>query len=268
MMLDRRLVIGLLAGCACCGGAVEAVAQGATKSTKLTRSTVKGCRVPDALAHLLTERGFKAGNTARVSHSSSADETKLVRTTGNPDMDRALDAALYKLAETFKIFPGFGFYDDGDEPNAWAMSKPLVPGTDGTVGFGQTYFKKWLEFDNSGIAILATAAHEFGHVWLFKSGLYDKVNAGQSTVKRSELHADFLCGYYMGVLKTRNPSASFWKAGEKIFQIGDFNIRSPDHHGTPEERVSSAEAGFKAAFVDKRIADDAFKIGLDYVAKT
>jgi hypothetical protein len=46
---------------------------------------------------------------------------------GNPDLDRYLGKALERLADSFKIYPGFAFVDDSGSPNAYAMRETLLP---------------------------------------------------------------------------------------------------------------------------------------------
>jgi hypothetical protein len=262
--IDRRVLLGVLAGCACCTVArpLPAAAQSWTRDPE-----IKGCKVPDRLVARFVENGLTLGNTASAKKSGSAGDA-LVRTTGRADLDRAFDAALYRLAQTFSIFPGFGFFDDEpDATNAFAMGKSIIPGTDGTVAFGHHHFKKWLTFDPSGVAVIATAAHEWAHVWMFRSGRFDALLAGQPTVKRAELHADAMAGFYLGLRKKDNPNASLWAAGDKFRQIGDYETRQRDHHGTPAERVAAAEAGFKMSYVEGRSPAQAFDAAYAYVIR-
>ncbi len=187
------------------------------------------------------------------------------RTTGDYDVDVALDKAIKRLADTFDVKPGFGFYDDGEAPNAWATQASVFPGTVHTVLFGQRYYETWINYDPSGVSVLAVIAHEFGHIMQFNSGLYQRIQGGLSTSKRIELHADYMAGYYVGLLKRRNPTASFWKAGDKFRQIGTYDDKNPNFHGTPEERVAASQQGFSVGFYDGRGAKIAFDLGVSYV---
>src|SRR5262249_37224773 len=152
-------------------------------------------------------------------------------------------------------------YDDSDGPNAWALDEALFSGRTGTVLFGTKLFSQLLRMDPSGISVIIVAAHEFGHIRQYTSGQYRNFQGGQPTNKRIELHADFLSGYYIGLRKTDHPEASFWKAGKEIWDIGDFAFNRKSHHGTPAERVASAEAGFKLSYLQGRQFDYAFDAG-------
>jgi hypothetical protein len=188
------------------------------------------------------------------------------RTTGNIEMDLTLDRALKRLADTFNVYPGFGFYDDRDQPNAWATSASLIPNTSGTVVFGENYFKKWMKYDPTGISVLATLAHEFGHIMQYASGQSSRIRGNSPTTKRTELHADYMSGFYIALLKKDNPNASFWRAGDKFRQIGTYDDKDPRFHGTPEERVAASQKGFTVGFNQERDAKSAFDSGVDYVS--
>lgn len=190
----------------------------------------------------------------------------LIRSTGNPTMDVSLDGALKKLADCFNVGPGFGFYDDAGAPNAWASAKTIIPGTNGTVAFGQSYYRKWMDYDPTGISVIATCAHEFGHIMQFQSGHYDEIQGNLPTGKRIELHADYVSGFYIGLLKRQNPEASFWKAGDKFRQIGSFDDKDPMFHGTPTDRVSASQQGFVVGYYEGKDAKFAFESGLKYVS--
>lgn len=261
--VDRRDFLKFACLCSCGGfGATTA-----TPAFADPDGPQRGCNPrPQHIARLKADKA--AFSTVGEFRTALAERPELLRTTGNPGLDRALDRALQRLADTFAVQPAFGF--DRLEPNnAWATDdNSFVRGTDGTVGFGTAYFTKWLNYDPSGIAVIGTCAHEFGHIWMFKSGHYERLNAGRGNVKRTELHADFMAGYYLGLRKRDNPDASFWKAGDKFRLIGDTSFGSPNHHGTPEERLAAAEAGFRAGYVRNEKAPAAFQQGLDYVVRT
>jgi len=53
-------------------------------------------------------------------------------------------------------------------------------------------------------------------------------------------------------------------SGRRDKKFGRFN---PTHHGTPEERVNSAETGFKLSYLQKKDINYAFEAGIDYVSR-
>ena len=171
-----------------------------------------------------------------------------------------------KLSALFGQRPGFGFVDDRGAPNAYATSDTLVPGTWGTVLYGATLFRQTLAaYDDGGMAVMAVMAHEFGHVAQFAYGLDRRLLQGQATVKRVELHADYLAGWYLGRRKAEQPELSVWAAGDMLAGIGDYAFFDWNHHGTPEERVAAAEAGFKLAGDGQADFDPAVERGLEFV---
>lgn len=251
MDISRRCIIGAFGGCLC--GQLfpnSAFTKQPSSGTSKFEIVLHGCEVSEA-------------------DLKNADGTifeSLVRTTGNTAIDIDLDRALKQLADCFDVHPGFGFYDDGNAPNAWASAKNVIPGTNGTVAFGQHYYKKWMDYDPTGISVLATCAHEFGHIMQYQSGHYDEIKGGLSTGKRIELHADYMSGFYIGLLKRQNPGASFWKAGDKFRQIGSFDDKDPMFHGTPTDRVAASQQGFVVGYYEGKDAKFAFASGMKYVA--
>jgi hypothetical protein len=128
-------------------------------------------------------------------------------------------------------------------------------------------FTELMERADQGVSVLAVIAHEFGHIAQYKSGVDRELLENQSTVKRLELHADYLSGYYLAISKSRNPNISLRVAGRTIYEIGDFSFTDPGHHGTPDERIASAEKGY--AFGNSSTSfPDAITAGARYVLQT
>lgn len=262
MQLDRRMVLAGIGGCLCCAGRALPVAARDVQPKVAGLAQIKGCFVDSDNANLVLGANAKLGKRASMPPEVHA----MVRSSGNADLDKAFDRALQRLAETFDVWPKVGFYDDDDAPNAMAMRYAVGGTHEFAVLFGRTYFKKLMEYDPSGVTLLQTAAHEFAHVWVYQQGLFEKIRGGQSTVKRVELHADFLSGFYLGLRKRDNPGASLWAAGIRRWQSGDTEFRNVHHHGQPDERLAAAEAGFKLGFLDGKTAKEAFAAASAYVA--
>lgn len=253
-MLSRRTLLVTM-GCACAAPGQIPAAQGKS----LSRSS-QGCQVSDADLGRIKGRAMALGRN--IGDLSASD---IRRSTGNAGMDRALDQALKRVSDTFEVLPGFGFYDDHDGENAWATARVLLQQTDGTVLFGDRMFATLMRFDPQGGAVMWTIAHEFAHIWLYKSGQKSRLLAGQQTVRRVELHADFLAGFYLGTRKREQPGISLFNAGHDIWSSGDTLYNDPGHHGTPEERVAAAEAGFKVSYAGRRGTKEAFDAATQYV---
>ena len=208
MYVHRRHVM-LGAGSALCCAAFGGSAAADTRQGKVASlKQIKGCFIDSNNANLMLGANMVTGRSMEL----PPEVETMLRSTGDSGLDRSFDRALQRLAETFEVWPKVGFYDDDDAPNAMAMRYDVSGSIEFAVVFGRTYFKKLMSYDPSGITLLQTAAHEFAHVWVYRDGLFDKIRGGERTVRRVELHADFLAGYYLGVRKRDNPSASFWAA--------------------------------------------------------
>jgi hypothetical protein len=79
-----------------------------------------------------------------------------------------------------------------------------------------------------------------------------------------ELHADYLSGFYLGLRKRADPSITLLAAGALFRYLGDLDVNSRDHHGTPDERIEAAEAGFAVGFEGHALRT-AIEEGIDYV---
>ena len=258
MLCDRRSALTGL----CCGLLAPGVLLAAQDKVRRL-GQIKGCFVDEENADLVLGSRMVSGAISALPR----EVREMMRSTGNQRLDVIFDAALQRLAQTFGVWPKVGFYEDGAEPNAVAMRYRVGEAFEYAVVFGRNYFTRLYSYDPSGVTILQTAAHEFAHVWLYQSGAFEEVHGGQPTVKRVELHADFLSGYYLGVRKRDNPDASLWAAGIRRWQSGDNDLRNLHHHGTPDERLAAAEAGFKLGFIDKATAGEAFAAATRHVAR-
>jgi hypothetical protein len=257
--LHRRAFLQASAACAC-GLYLPAAAHGQPASLR----EVKGCRLTSRDQGLLSGRGLKLGASFE-----EVAETGGRRTTGSPEMDRALDRAIKRLADTFGVFPGFGFFNDEPYKNAYALdyTLPELPHTKGTVVYGDLMFSYLMGVDPTGTAVMWVMAHEFAHIWLYSTGDLGKLGpeGEPRSTKRMELHADYLAGFYVGQRQRANRSISLYKTGSEIWKIGDKNYDDPAHHGTAPERLAAAESGFKISFLQGRDASYAYSAGLDYV---
>lgn len=262
MRLERRAFLSTLA-CATCAALMPRVALAAGKAVPKAAPTrtlddVQGCMLVGKDVGLIKSR-------LHASSGGGGEEITIIRSTGNKDIDRALDKGLVRLSQTFGIDPVFGFFEDED-PNAFAVPESNDISRTGTVLFGKQLFVQLQQADSSGVSVLGVCAHEFAHIWQFQSGLYKTIRGDGPTVKRLELNADFLAGYYLGLRKSAVPSASLWIFGQKLWGLGDMNVNDRDHHGTPDERTAAAEAGFKLSFIQKQDVSTAFRVGMEYVS--
>lgn len=184
-----------------------------------------------------SERGCNL-SAASVSKMRSGSE-ELRSTSGDPNLDMVIQREVDLIALGFLVQPRLYLFDDSASPNAVATSHAQDPRyPDGTVLFGLTMFQQTMDESDTGagFAIPGIMAHEFAHILQYKNG-------GDLPTKLAELQADYLAGWYMGnrqnFIQTRAEEAF-----EKFFNLGDFAFNSPDHHGTPEERLAAVKEGF------------------------
>jgi hypothetical protein len=206
------------------------------------RPPVAGCCLRTPLAR----SGLFAGSGAAEIVAPSHAEDKLITSSGDAGLDHALGRALLRLAQGFEVYPGFGFIDDRDGENAYAAREQRIAGTEGTVYFGLNLFRRTMaRFDDGGMAVLAICAHEFAHIYQFRSGYHKELtDMVDGKVRLAELHADFLAGYFLARRKAEFTQLDIQGAGALIESLGDTEFSSPEHHGTPAQRVRAIEGGY------------------------
>jgi len=209
----------------------------------------------------LCQRATFGSNAVNVS-------ARIATSSGDAGTDRFLGAALVRLASTFGVSPGFAFFDDGNSPNAFASSDTLVGGGPGTVLMGMRLFGQMIARRDGGITVIGICAHEFGHIYQMFNGYRNKLLARSTTVKPLELHADFLCGYYMALRKAEHPNLDLSVLAREMHNGGDMEITSRQHHGTPQERLSALSAGFRFAAEGPREIARAAEAGYHFVTRS
>jgi hypothetical protein len=195
----------------------------------------------------------------------TGDEPMIPRS-GDRDFDYALAQTLAKISDAFGVLPGFAYYDDSDSRNAYATSRTRLNRADGTVLMGM-YLLQQLRTskDHPEIGVTAVCSHEFGHILQYRHNLVSRVNAGQSTVKRSELQADYFAGFYAGLRKKERPTYQAAVVAVTQGNYGDTHFNSPTHHGTEQERSAAVVRGFNAAFREGKSLAQAIEESTNYV---
>lgn len=110
---------------------------------------------------------------------------------------------------------------------------------------GKIYMGKYMFYHTvknyNELAVAGILAHEWGHRVQYTFG-FDK----ELGTMELELEADAMSGYYMALNK-----GCEWNHIEGYFQstfsTGDFAVESPQHHGTPNQRVAAAYLGMQLA---------------------
>jgi hypothetical protein len=184
---------------------------------------------------------------------------------GDRDLDYAMAQTLSLLTDTWNVLPGFAYYDDSAAPNALATPKRWLSRPDGSVIFGRNLLAHLLKArEHPDALVSAVVAHELGHIAQFKYNLKAPLLAGQRTLKRLELHADFLAGYFAGVRKLERPDFPAAVYAVLGHSGGTFSPERFDHHGTPDERANATIRGFETSFRLRRPPGEALQIGLRY----
>jgi hypothetical protein len=176
---------------------------------------------------------------------------------GNAVIDGFLQTEGLNLVGTFSLSPRMFLLVDNQSPNAYATpERANALGPDGTILFGHRMLSEQLQRDPSGATAVAIMAHEFGHLAQFRTGF-------REPGKRPELHADYMAGWYMN-LRGRYAWTNLMPALQVFFSVGDYQFNSPTHHGTPQERLSAAQAGFASGALN---AGHAYQLGLQFVSR-
>jgi hypothetical protein len=179
----------------------------------------------------------------------------------------------------FGLSVGVGFYNDmndGPHGNAGALqSWPFVPQVgiphpEGLLALGD----KCLSIINDGVlskfssaARAAICAHELGHILQVKyvGPELNQLRIADHSVVRTELHADFVCGYYASVRQRVQSDYPAVISADTQFKFGDEDIADPLHHGTPHERGAAVEAGYEFGLGARRNPAEVARAGLNYV---
>lgn len=195
-------------------------------------------------------------------------QSPMIASSGDRDFDRALAETLSKCADLLQVLPGFAYFDDGPALNAYATSRVRLARADGTVLMGLGLQRRLLRQPEAPDAcVAAVCSHEFGHILQYKLGLADRLKRGQPTVKRVELQADFLSGFFAGTRKKERQSFPAAVFAMTQFTFGDNMVASPTHHGTAEERGAAVVQGFEAAYRRHLGLGDAIDASLRYVSR-
>ncbi|MBK8242620.1 MAG: hypothetical protein IPK88_04275 [Saprospiraceae bacterium] len=163
------------------------------------------------------------------------------------------------LLDYFNLEVNIKWYDDRKAPNALATNRITNSSkNDGTILLGLELSEQ-TEQDVFDYIIY----HEAAHIFDFKNNL-------DLSGKERELFADFVAGFMLGWLHSRENHYSQmmtkfepnkdWsldlkrredhivRVFRKFYNIGDYNFNSPSHHGTPSERLNIVKKGYRLGF--------------------
>lgn len=236
-------------------------AMGAGPAAALPHPVARGCSLVGSIKDNLGLSDDRFSAARNASESGAFDSS-----TGDAAADKLLGRALVRMSQRFGVAPAFSFYREQGSPNAYATRETTTSGTWGSVVFGRRLFdQQFARYDDGGMSVVAIMAHEFAHIVQYRNKLEKELLRGEPTVRRMELHADYLAGWYLGHMKQVNPQVSLWASGDTFKRIGDYGYNDPDHHGTPEQRLAATEAGFAIGRKGAVSNGDAIDSGLAYM---
>jgi hypothetical protein len=251
-MLSRRSTLGLLGSAIVCGASSRA------STNELAKWQRAGCAISnDQISHFVADTD--------LSPCEAGVRNRIVNT-GNREFDYAFAQTLSILTDTFGVLPGVTFFSGRAELGAFATRARCLGRADGSIFIGRARFHRTMGLlEHPDVALTAICAHEFAHVLQFKLNLNSSLSRNQRTVKRSELHADFLAGFFAGQRKRERaayPAAVFAALAESI---GDYEVDSPQHHGLPAERSEAIVRGFETSYNERKSISEAIEVGIKYV---
>ena len=178
-------------------------------------------------------------------------------------LDYALAQTLAKLCAKFEVMPAFSYYKEPavDDFNALATQELLLGRADGTVLYGLNMLAKQLGSAYGDAAVVAVAAHEFGHIVAMKRGLNGQLAPDLLQPFRAEQFADFMAGVYAGFRKLEGADiipAKFAMAVRSL--AGD----TRETHGTTEERGLAVAKGYEAAYTNRLNLDNSVNYGFNF----
>ena len=204
-------------------------------------------------------KALRGSEQVRLSYSSVETGS------GDRDFDRALAETLAFLSDRFFVLPSFTFFSEPGSPNAFASSTRRMGRSDGDVLFGRKLFREIMSRrEHPEIGIVSVCAHEFGHIAQYKFGVYNRLVGSNRRIKRLELHADFLSGYFAGIRRLQHPNYPAATFALTQFGFGDYSD-DIEHHGTPDERGAAVVAGYRAGYDERLKFGFALESGIRYV---
>ncbi len=176
---------------------------------------------------------------------------------GNQNLDYFLTNEYNKLVFCFGVKPNSFYIQEDGSPNAFAsstVSNNSLP--DGTVVLGLKLTNQECSSSQSGtcVAMAVVMAHEFAHILDFKN----RFVSGQPKMK--ELFADYMAGVYLHTRELTYTFTDIREAANSIFTKGDTDFNSPQHHGTPQERMNALLAGYE--FSRQKVASGVYNISV------
>lgn len=144
--------------------------------------------------------------------------------------------------------PDLRFIADKKDPLFAAVDGRIEDGSrDQVLLFGEAFTSVVLDCLGgkvSGASLSGVIGHEVAHLFQFRNGWWSELlNEERQAVRRAELHADLLAGWFLA-RRSFIDLIGIDEASRCMFEIGDFEFTSIDHHGTPAQRYAALLMGF------------------------
>ena len=132
--------------------------------------------------------------------------------------------------------------------NAFAATPEPYFNSPSKIVMGDGIQKAYFDLDLGDVATQAILSHEYGHQVQFANPALVPFDNTPESTRNTELMADALSAYY---LTNKRGAAMNWHRVQDFlvvfYSIGDCAFSSPGHHGTPNQRMKSAEFGYSVA---------------------
>ncbi len=168
-------------------------------------------------------------------------QVHVVKSSGNPQMDRWLDREADVLRGFFGVNPSLVMYNDSliDHPNSCVSVVPESGDCpDGTVAIGYNYLQNMYNYSGNFSMIPIVVAHQFAHIADFT------LKATPAVPIYKELYADFMAGCFIAY--SSNQTWTDISHNERwVVRIGDYAaINDPAYHGAPLQRMAAFKSGY------------------------
>lgn len=159
---------------------------------------------------------------------------------GIAEVDRYIPEERRLLDRLFRIKPRFGFFDDGDQPQARTLA--FGDASEVLVGVGLLALEKSRHTTGWQTAVIGILAHEWAHAFQYSTRLQEKTFLW-------ETHADYLAGWYIGNKVAMGlADLNINVFAESLYVRGSAKgYFDPDDYGSPDLRVRAMRAGYAYA---------------------
>lgn len=228
------------------------------------------CFLPSITTSYADEVYLLRGQLCSLWATAAGERINVSSSSGDNMLDKQLALEANRLSRIFEIRPGLKIVTapNNISSNALATTDTLVAGTRGTVLLGRSMVFTELRENRrgwGGLAVAGFMAHEFAHIYQFSSNFYQMLKQGRSTVEASELHADFLAGYHLGLKRRAGQKMDIGAFMDGIYLYGDYAKQSQQHHGTPPKRRRAVREGYRTGIEGQRPIATIARIGVQKI---